>query len=173
MISSGEGARDVSVSPTATDRSVPAVVSHIIERMAAAAVADARARYDFGVVLHFLRYGDCATSPRISELAETLGVDTSALHRCARVSEVIAPDEFAWLAELRTERGMPLAWSHIERLARERSGKRRQVLAIEAVREALSVRALDARMKPSKSTDESRETVSKSARRKAGEPRRP
>ena len=139
------------------------MVRHIVDRIAAASEEDARARYDFGRILHHLRYGDAgSTSFPVRELAIRLGVDSSALHRCARVSEAILPAEFDWLVRLRTERGMPLTWSHIERLACERNATRRRRLAETAVRDQSSVRALSARVRNEPRRAPVKETVSKS-----------
>src|SRR5258708_5720713 len=100
---------------------LPEQVTQAIERIAAASVEESRARYELGRVLHRFRYPNGAVaSGRMGDLAKALGVDASALHRCARVSEVIPPEEFDSIVRLRTDRGMPLAWSDIERIARER-----------------------------------------------------
>jgi hypothetical protein len=132
------------------DARVAAITSHIVERLATAAVQDMQARYDFGKVLHSLRRGSAGsrTAGALRVLAERLGIDASALRRYARVSETITPREFAWMMRLRTARGTPLTWSHVELLAREKEGERRQALATVVAAEDLSVRALAARMAP-------------------------
>jgi hypothetical protein len=141
---------------------VKVVLRHVIARIADASVQDARARYDLGHVLHLLRYGD-SVKIRIAHLAAWLDVDCSALHRCARVSEAICPAEFDWLMSLRTEKGMPLTWSHIEPLAHERSASRRALLAEYVVREQISVRDLKTTVRR-KRRPPVQETVSKSAK---------
>ena len=61
-------------------------------------------------------------------------MDPSALRRFAQVSDVIPPGEFQWMMRLRSPRGAPLTWSHVELLARLRSAeKRRESSAFDAV----------------------------------------
>lgn len=122
-----------------------AITGHIVQRLAAAAVDDVHARYDLGKVLLTLRHESSQRSA-LRVLAQRLGFDPSALRRYARVSSTILPDEFAWLTGLRMRRGMPLSWSHIELLARERDRTRRTELATAVVEGDLSVRALNLRL---------------------------
>jgi hypothetical protein len=124
---------------------VTAITWHIVQRLAAAAADDVEARYDLGKVLLALRNG-AAERSALRVLAEGLGFDPSALRRYARVRSTIPPDEFTTLSGLRTGRGMPLSWSHIELLAREPNRKRRMELATAVVTEDLSVRALNSRL---------------------------
>ena len=124
---------------------VTAITGHIVQRLAAAAVDDVEARYDLGKVLLTLR-NESAERSALRVLAESLGFDPSALRRYARVRTTICPDEFTWLSTLRTRRGMPLSWSHIELLAREPNRQRRMELATAVVTEDLSVRALHSRL---------------------------
>ncbi len=130
------------------DPRIDAVTTHIVQRLAEAAVDDMRARYDFGRVLHSLRQnrplaGGIGT---LRLLSKRLGVDPSALRRYARVSDTISAREFAWLLKQRTPRGAPLTWSHLEILSREREPERRRTLALAAAAEDLSVRALATRL---------------------------
>jgi hypothetical protein len=130
------------------DPRIDAITTHIVQRLATAAVDDMKARYDFGRVLQSLRrsrpqQGGTGT---LRLLAKRLGVDPSALRRYARVSETISSPEFAWLMKQRTPRGAPLTWSHVEVLARERDPERRQALALSVATEDLSVRALATRV---------------------------
>jgi hypothetical protein len=127
------------------DARVDAITTHIVQRLAAAAVEDMRARYDFGRVLLSVRQGKRG-SGTLTVLADRLGVDPSALRRYARVSDTIPAREFAWLMRLRTVVGAPLTWSHVELLARERSVERRRALATAIAEEALSVRAAGKRL---------------------------
>jgi hypothetical protein len=145
-----------------SSQAIAVVAHHVVTRMAAATVEDARARYDFGHVLHLIRYADNAAL-RIRQVAVLLKVDSSALHRYARVSETISPPEFNWLVTLRTSRGMPLTWSHLEQLATERSSARRARFARVAVQEQFSVRKLISAMSETQaSARPAKETVSKS-----------
>jgi hypothetical protein len=130
---------------------VNAIALHVVVRLAAAAVDDMRARYDFGKVLYALRRGAKrdAGAATLRMLAKRLGVHASALRRYARVSETIPPAEFAWLVGLRTPRGAPVTWSHVELLARETDASRRRALTTHVVTEDLSVRALAARLRRS------------------------
>ncbi len=127
---------------------VKAITSHIVDRLAAAAVADMQARYDFGQVLHSVQVGDPGENwlSALRAVSERLGVDESALRRYRRVSERIDAREFAWLTSLRTDRGWALKWSHIELLARVGEKSRRRDLAMQIVAEDLTVRALAARL---------------------------
>jgi hypothetical protein len=69
--------------------------------VAEAAVDDLCARYDFGCVLHDVRYGPRAGVGvrTIDELGALLCIHPSALHRQARVVEIIQPEEFALFVE--------------------------------------------------------------------------
>jgi hypothetical protein len=130
------------------DPRIEAVTTHIVHRLAAAAVDDMRARYDFGRVLQSLRQNRSTAGGvgALRLLSRRLGVDPSALRRYARVSETITSREFVWLMKQRTPRGAPLTWSHVELLSRERDPERRQALALIAASEDLSVRALASRL---------------------------
>lgn len=116
-----------------------------VERVASAVAEDMRARYDFGAVLAALRDATHAAW-FIDEVAHMLDIDPSALRRMAHTTEVIAPEEFEWLAQLRTRGGKALAWSQVELLARQHDPKRRKKLAQAIAREDLSVRALAKRV---------------------------
>lgn len=126
-----------------------AVASHIVRRLADAAIADMRARYDFGRVLHSLRTEGrgAGGAGAVRILAQRLGVDASALRRYAQVSAVIPASEFDWMMGLVDERGEPLTWSHVELLARVRDGELRRQLAAAVSKEGLSVRALAERIR--------------------------
>jgi hypothetical protein len=130
------------------DPRIDAITTHIVHRLAAAAIDDMKARYDFGRVLQSLRSGrpQAGGTGTLRLLSRRLGVDPSALRRYARVSETISPREFTWLMRQRTPRGAPLTWSHVEVLARERDPDRRQVLAAATAAEDLSVRGLATRL---------------------------
>ena len=130
------------------DPRIEAVTTHIVHRLAAAAVDDMRARYDFGRVLQSLRQhrSKAGGVGALRLLSKRLGVDPSALRRYARVSETISSREFGWLMKQRTPRGAPLTWSHVELLSRERDPDRRTALATMAAAEDLSVRALASRI---------------------------
>lgn len=116
-----------------------------VERIASAAADDMRARYDFGTALAALRDAT-HVAWFIDEVAHMLDVDPSALRRMAHATEVIPPEEFEWLSNLRTRNGKALAWSQIELLARQHDPKRRRQLAMAIAREDLSVRALAKRV---------------------------
>jgi hypothetical protein len=131
------------------DSRIGAITSHIVRRLADAAVEDMRARYDFGRVLLTLRSENrsVAGAGVLRLLANQLEIDPSALRRYAQVSEVIAAREFDWLMRLINKRGAPLTWSHIEILARVRSPEQRRQLATAIARESLSVRGLSERLR--------------------------
>jgi hypothetical protein len=131
------------------DPRVGVIATHIVARLADAAIEDMRARYDFGRVLHMLRKSGRGASGAgaLRRLAERLGVDPSALRRYAQVSEIISPREFAWMMRLTNKRGEPLTWSHVELLARERDPERRRELATAIGTESLAVRELAARVR--------------------------
>ncbi|HEY1690875.1 MAG TPA: hypothetical protein VGG39_01860 [Polyangiaceae bacterium] len=126
-----------------------AIASHIVQRLADAAIDDMRARYDFGRILHELRSErrGAGQTGAVRILAERLGVDASALRRYAQVSAVIPEREFDWMMRLGNERGEPLTWSHIELLARVLDVEKRRQLASAVAREGLSVRALLGRLR--------------------------
>ena len=131
------------------DSGLTATASHIVHRLADAAVEDMRARYDLGRMLLTLREqrrrgGGTGTLLR---LAEHMGVDPSALRRYAHVCETIAADEFEALTRLRTGRGGTLTWSHVELLSRAKCAERRRALAAAVAAEELSVRALSDRLR--------------------------
>jgi hypothetical protein len=130
------------------DERLEVITSHIVRRLADAAVEDMRARYDFGKVLQTLKRGakDGVTGTQIRVLAERLDVDPSALRRYARVSETISAREFAWMMRLRNARGGPLTWSHVELLARVSAAERRRSLAAAIAQHELSVRDLAKRV---------------------------
>jgi hypothetical protein len=126
------------------DPRVRGVVAHILQRLAMAHVSIVRARYDLGQLVHALRYSDARAfgTNAVDTLASWLGIDSSALRRWARVTEVIPPDELDGICCARTPRGMPLTWTHLEKLALERSTTRRREQAQLAIREDWSVATL-------------------------------
>ncbi|HLK40129.1 MAG TPA: hypothetical protein VKU41_25410 [Polyangiaceae bacterium] len=127
--------------PSCETPAVRAVVAHIMARVAEASVDDLRARYDLGRVVHHLRY-DPSQAGVLTRLAHDLGMHPSALHRYARVTERVCPEEFAQILQLRDAHGQPLTWSHLERIAEVRSAAARRRVAEEAVSGLLSVRAV-------------------------------
>jgi hypothetical protein len=128
----------------ALDPRLSTIVGHVVQRLAAAAEEDLQARYDLGEVVLSLRGVGSRSAIRL--LAEHLGSDASALRRYARVTRTIGADEFRWLVSLRTPRGVPLSWSHVELLAQDPDLERRKGLAAAVTREDLTVRQLAARL---------------------------
>jgi hypothetical protein len=125
------------------------VVRHVVLRLADAAIEDIKARYDLGEVVCTLRriMPRGAAAVEVKSIAKVMGVHASALRRYARVTEAIDGHEFAQLLRLRTGRGMSLTWSHVEHLALVHEPVRRRALALAAVHESLSVRALAQRIR--------------------------
>jgi hypothetical protein len=121
----------------------PSIVTRLLGTIATAALADLQAKYEVGCVAHRLRYPapDEPDDPdRLVNLGTRLGLDASSLRRRARVVETIDPEEFAAITAMRTRRGQPLSWSHLELLATLRSRKRRLEVAQRCADEDLSVR---------------------------------
>jgi CheY-like chemotaxis protein len=115
----------------------------LVTGMADAGVADLRAQYAIGTFVHGLRYPGATEdhSPgEFADLAQRLGLHPSALRKRARVSETIQPEEFEGLVGLRTARGLPLTWSHMEKLALVRVRSHRGAIARQIVEQDLSVR---------------------------------
>jgi len=124
------------------------IVQEALRRIAGAAVDDVRARHELGVALHAVRYCETADGARtLQHLANQLGVDVSALRRCARVAETIDANQLTAILQLRTAKGLPLTWSHLETLSLERNIRQREALAVAAAAEDLSVRALSSRVR--------------------------
>jgi hypothetical protein len=119
-------------------------------RLAEASVADARARYDLGCIVHTLRYDSSERfrSDTLRNLARRLATHPSALRKLARIAETIGPKELDAYLERRDSSGMPLTWSHIATLSRIRSVQVRQEWAAKALAHGLSVRQLAARIHP-------------------------
>jgi hypothetical protein len=141
--------------PTGTGPAcLDAISLHIAARLTAAAEEDLRARYDIGWVAHVARYeGDGATA--LKQLRDRFALDETALRRYARVSETLSSSEFKWVVNLRTPRGLPLTWSHLELLQKVRSSPHRRVLATLAARDGWSVRELAARVRAQRSPEQS------------------
>jgi hypothetical protein len=131
------------------DARLAALTAHSVQRRAEAAVADLRARYDYGHVLHTARYAskNIYGHKVVDALAATLGTDASALRRQARVSETISPEEFDELVCVRLAGGLPLSWSHLEALARLRCKHRRKEIVQAIAGTTTSVKGLRALVK--------------------------
>jgi hypothetical protein len=121
-----------------------ACVAHIVHRAAAASAEDARARYDLGCALRVAEDRDVGS---VTQVADLLDVHVTALRRSIRVCVTISPGELDWLLSLRTERGEPLSWSHLEVLSRSRRRSLRRDLALATIAESLPVRRLADRMR--------------------------
>jgi hypothetical protein len=128
---------------------VIAVAAHLVERLANAAVEDLCIRYDMGILVRRVRsdLSSDMAALSVAHLARALGVHRSRLDRYAKVAAAVAPRDFGALIRLRTTLGLPLTWSHIERLARVRDVALRQNLAREATSGQLSIRALSMRVR--------------------------
>jgi AraC-like DNA-binding protein len=126
-----------------------AAAALVSERLTAAAIDDVWARYDLGRIVHQIRYdpsGDL-TARTLTNLARALGMHPSALRRYARVTERIAPCEFAELLQLRDRHGRPLSWSHFEKLAETPGADLRRRCANEVIAATLSVHQVAARLR--------------------------
>jgi hypothetical protein len=131
----------------ADEAQAPSVATRLLTSMAEAAVADLKAQYQVGCAIHELRYpapGESPDARGLAALGKRLGLDPSALRRRARVTETIGPHEFAMIVELRSARGLPLTWSHLEVLSTVRSRARREAIAREVAEGELSVRQCSA-----------------------------
>jgi hypothetical protein len=128
------------------DRRLHAIVEHVVQRLADAAVQDMQARYDLGGIVQHLRQRSPFGGGTVQQFADLLGVDPTAVRRYAGVFATIPPREFAWMTRLRSRRGEPLTWSHVELLARIGDAERRKKLATAVVRDGLSVRDLARRV---------------------------
>lgn len=126
------------------DRRVHAIVEHVVQRLADAAVQDMQARYDLGGVVQHLRQRSGGV---VQQFADFLGIDPTAVRRYAGVFATIPPREFAWMLRLRSARGEPLTWSHVELLARVPDAERRKKLAAAVVKDGLAVRDLARRVR--------------------------
>jgi hypothetical protein len=128
---------------------VIAVAAHLIERLANAAVEELCVRYDMGILVREVRrdLSNDMAALTVAHLARVLGVHRSRLDRYAKVAAAVAPRDFRELIRLRTPLGLPLTWSHVERLARVRDIVLRQDLAGEAMSRQLSIRALSMRIR--------------------------
>ncbi len=82
-----------------------------------------------------------------------LGLDRTRLGRYARVPEAIGLSEFAEHLKLRLPTGLPLTWSHFERLATVRDPMLRRKCAEFVANEGLSVSDLGTRMRHCKIRD--------------------
>jgi hypothetical protein len=117
------------------------------DAMATLILADVQARYDFGRRLHALRYAQTErVGDSLRSVAELTLMHPSVLRRFARVAEAIHPPELEGLMALRTPRGLPMTWSHLEELTVVRNRARRHDFATTTVAEGLSVRALRRRI---------------------------
>jgi hypothetical protein len=121
---------------------------HIAVRLADAVIADVWARYDLGQIVHRLRHDPTRYSSRtVRSLAHMLRVHPSGLRKYSRVVELIGPAELTQLLELRDQRGRPLTWSHVEKLAEAPNAAVRKRWALEVAQGDLSVRDLSARLR--------------------------
>ncbi len=118
----------------------------VVKQLAEAVLVDLRARYALAQHIHAVRYGPLNenSAHSLSVLANRLLVHPSVLRRHARVAEAISANEFLYISQLRTQRGLPLTWSHLECLALVRTATARKQLAVAAAGNDLSVRALAA-----------------------------
>ena len=125
--------------------------SDVVESFAGTVVSNLRAHYTLGQRLHAIRYMSATEGEQapLQAVADQLQLDVSVLRRYARVAETIGPSEFEHIVSLRTSRGLPVTWSHIERLAMVRNASNRKNLAEEAAATGLSVRALAAKIRAS------------------------
>jgi len=138
------------------DRGASLAVARAVElaertlvRIVEACLLDMAARYELGRDLFDLRYERARTeaTPLFEAVSKRMGVHSSALRRWSRVSGTIPRAEFVEYLSLRTCRGSPLTWSHLELLAEVTPSRERRALATECVAEELTVRSLAARVR--------------------------
>ena len=79
-------------------------------------LVEIRARYAFARWLHTVRYSPNALGSMRS-IAKRTALHASVLRRFARVAEGVLPSDLEDFTNLRTPRGLPLTWSHLEELA--------------------------------------------------------
>jgi hypothetical protein len=130
--------------------SAAAAVDAFSRRFAAMAEESIRARYELGRMLHEIAAVESVAEHVLQVVAGALDVHPSLLQRYVRVASVILPPGFEIFLALRNPRGRPLTWSHLEHLAEVRSAKLRAILAEQVVAEQLSVRALVACIRSTK-----------------------
>ena len=125
------------------------VCNRTLQRIAEAILSEIEARYEIGKFVHALRYANAraAGAAPLLMLSERLHLDSSVLRRYARVTEVIRPSELRSFTSLRTPRGLPMTWSHLECLSTVRHLGRRTELTIIAATDELSVRELALRIR--------------------------
>ncbi len=125
------------------DPRLSAITGHFIMRAADAQIAEMYARYDYGYALHVAHYSnDPALGRHVFEgAAERLSVHPTLLRTMARVAENIPPPEFHELVSQRLRTLLPPTWAHVTALAHVRPHARHP-LAVEMVRDSLSVREL-------------------------------
>jgi hypothetical protein len=99
--------------------------------------------------MHEIRCGDSddLTAGTIPLLGRVLGLHRGRLGRYAKVTEMIASQEFSELLRLRNPRGLPLTWSHIELLAMIRGVALRHKYAEEVISKHVTIRELAARVR--------------------------
>jgi len=134
--------------------SLATAVAGIKDRLTAIAVDAMRARYDLGVFVYRVRAADhdASSAEVLRRLAKSFEMHTTALRRCARVAEVMSPEEFETLLSHRGQDGMPATWSHVELLVEIADPEVRRQLGRAVTSEPLSVRALAARIRTRRKT---------------------
>jgi hypothetical protein len=142
---------DVAGAPPSTGMlpRIQAIALHVVHRLAEVGVEDVQSRYNLGCVAHQIRYDSSGQFARcaLAEFADAVHLSVNVLRRYARVSETIGAHELAEFLAWRTRCGLPLTWSHLERLSEVRGKGARRRWAEEAIREALSVRELERRLR--------------------------
>ena len=117
-----------------------------VDTMTRLTLVEIRARYAFARCLHAVRYSPNALES-MRTIAKRTALHTSVLRRFARVAEGVPPADLDEFTNLRTPRGLPLTWSHLEELATVRNRVLRRDLAAAAALEGLSVRHLRQRIR--------------------------
>jgi hypothetical protein len=135
--------------PAAGTRTLSTALAELAARRTAAAVADMIWRYDLGVTVLALRppAAHQVSRPVIERVVKALGMDPNTLRRYARVAATIAPDEFKRYVTLRSPSGLPLTWSHVERIAAAHTAELREHHARDACSQQLSVQELTRRIR--------------------------
>ena len=101
-------------------------------------------RYQIGMVVAEVR-GERApyAAGAMDQLEAAFGLDRNTLLRYQAVAETWSESAFLALLARKTENGQPLAWSHLELLATEEDGARREALTETAIAKELSYKELN------------------------------
>jgi hypothetical protein len=141
--------RDERILEEADAQRLSTALKELAARRTAVAVADMSWRYDLGVTILALRPPTAREQSRrvLQRVVNALAMDPNTLRRYARVAATIAPDEFARYVRLRSPSGLPLTWSHIERIAAADTAELREHHAWDACSQEVSAHELARRVR--------------------------